>query len=80
MVNFKNPHLNASARFPTMGTHGGDGMSSHGLAVSIVLAAEAVAPLREEDHSLVVLAVVVVDQHALLPVGDLEGMVQVQGW
>ena len=40
--------------------------------LQIVLAAEAVPPLREEDHSLVVLAVIVVDQHALLPVGDLQ--------
>ena len=39
--------------------------------LQIVLEA-VVPPLREEDHSLVVLAVVVVDQHALLPVGDLQ--------
>ena len=31
-------HLNARAMLPTMGTHGSDGMSSHGLAASIVVA------------------------------------------
>ena len=40
MVNIQEPYLNASARLPTMGTHGGDGMSSHGLAASIAAAAE----------------------------------------
>ena len=42
------------------------------LKMVVQFVAVAIVPLREEDHALVVLAVVVVDQHALLSVGNLE--------
>ena len=42
-----------------------------GIGLYIVLVV-GVAALGEEDHSLVVLAVLVVHQHALLPVGHLQ--------
>ena len=38
----------------------------------VVLVVVGVAALGEEDHSLVVLAVLVVHQHSLLPVGHLQ--------
>ena len=50
MVNIKNPHLNASARLPTMGTHGSDGMSSHGLAASIAAAADTFVDCWRNDE------------------------------
>ena len=65
-----NLHLNASARLPTMGTHGGDGISSHGLAASI--AAAFVDCWRNDDsrfalaNTLMLLKAISVQWHKLM--------------